>query len=124
MELRVDFQRLPNSMRPGHRSHYDDARTLTGAPRDQYSIGYTLPRSLQDGKYHKIRLIARDRRLVVKRGMVLRKMMGARRRLKPTEAVWRERVDSSSTFPDKSGFSLLTMFTSTQVQVNASIGRS
>lgn len=35
------------------------------ALRNQYSIGYTPPRNAPDGKFHKIRLIAKDRRLIV-----------------------------------------------------------
>jgi len=33
--------------------------------RNQYSIGYTPPRSQPDGKYHKIKLTTRDRHLTV-----------------------------------------------------------
>jgi VWFA-related protein len=33
--------------------------------RNQYSIGYTPPRSAADGKYHKIKLVTTDRHLIV-----------------------------------------------------------
>ena len=35
------------------------------ALRNQYSIGYTPPRAAPDGKYHRIKLIPKDRNLVV-----------------------------------------------------------
>lgn len=38
---------------------------IEDALRNQYSIGYTPPRRAPDGKFHKIRLIAKDRHLVV-----------------------------------------------------------
>jgi VWFA-related protein len=38
---------------------------IEDALRSQYSIGYTPPRPGPDGKYHKIKLVTKDRRLVV-----------------------------------------------------------
>ena len=35
------------------------------ALRNQYSIGYTPPRAAADGKYHKIKLVTKDRHLIV-----------------------------------------------------------
>lgn len=38
---------------------------IEDALRTQYSIGYTPPRTAPDGKYHKIKLITKDRNLIV-----------------------------------------------------------
>src|SRR5690349_16161901 len=38
---------------------------IEDALRNQYSIGYTPPRTEADGKYHKIKLTTRDRHLTV-----------------------------------------------------------
>ncbi len=38
---------------------------IQDALRNQYSFGYTPPRTLPDGKFHKIKLITRDRSLIV-----------------------------------------------------------
>jgi VWFA-related protein len=38
---------------------------IEDALRNQYSIGYTPPRTAPDGKYHKIKLITKDRNLTV-----------------------------------------------------------
>ena len=35
------------------------------APRNRYSFGYTPPRSTPDGKFHKIKLVAKDHNLIV-----------------------------------------------------------
>ena len=38
---------------------------IEDALRNQYSIGYTPPRTAPDGKYHKIKLVTKDRNLIV-----------------------------------------------------------
>jgi len=38
---------------------------IEDALRNQYSIGYTPPRTAPDGKYHKIKLITKDRNLII-----------------------------------------------------------